>query len=394
MDDALNPSRWRAWLMLPACIALFLLISSIFWWPGSDNSRLAFIRIFVFLGAVYALFSKRRPSFDTSHVLFAVFWGYLFLNASGFGEMQSMRRLSMILLFILMGSATLNRSVVFRPIAACAMVPVLVVTFWTVGALAVQDAIHFSYRKMPFEANFGNTVDAGTHYVPILVFVTWLALTAKQRLIACAWGACALMLVVLIYLTWSRTAWLSGTISVALLLMFLASRKIRKIALLSFAAVTLLIAIYGRQVILLETVGRGLSQRDDIWTNILERMSGHWIFGHGAGANLGIFVLSPEISVAHAHNLYLELLFQYGVCGVFLMVLASLACLLKLFRLRRNPLAVLWLALLVGGMLAMGFAMSNFIGTPNRIWIFYWLPLAGALAIPAQFPVQSVHDRD
>jgi hypothetical protein len=62
------------------------------------------------------------------------------------------------------------------------------------------------------------------------------------------------------------------------------------------------------------------------------------------------------------------------------MVVTGLALLGKLFRLRQNPLVALWLALLAAGLLAIMFSMSNFIGAPNRIWIFYWLPIAAALA--------------
>jgi O-antigen ligase len=252
------------------------------------------------------------------------------------------------------------------------------------------EGISFSYRATPIEAGFGNPVDAGTHYAPVFTFIVWLALTATKRLGSCIWSICALTLTILLYLTWSRTAWLAGFVSVTFLLCFLAHRIVKKISIYAFVISIILLIIYEHQVVLSEIIGRGLTQRDIIWLNIIDRMQGYWLVGHGAGAKLGTFFLQDGFTVSHAHNLYLEVLYQYGLGGVILMLISSFACLVKLFRLRKDQLAALWFSLLVSGMLAMCFAMSNFVGTPNRIWVFYWLPLAGALAMPSSEKLRDV----
>jgi hypothetical protein len=48
---------------------------------------------------------------------------------------------------------------------------------------------------------------------------------------------------------------------------------------------------------------------------------------------------------------------------------------------RKNPIASLWLALLSGGLLAMTFDLNAFASSPNIVWIYFWLPVSGCLAL-------------
>jgi O-antigen ligase len=327
-----------------------------------------------------SIFSGYKPRLDVASLIFLSFWLYLFLNACVFGNWQIARRLLVILLFIHVCAVILSNPVICRPVIVFSVTPAWFSAMMALFLPILLGELSFSHRATPIEAGFGNPVDAGTFYTPMLVFITWLAVTAKNRLTACGWASCAFALAVLLYVTWSRTAWLTGFVSVALLLFLLAPKAVKKISIWILIAGT---------TMLLATIERGLTYRGVIWSNIIDRMQGHWLAGHGAGADLGTFSLPNGMIVAHAHNLYLEVLYQYGLSGVALMLIASFTCLVKLFRLRKDRLAVLWFALLVSGMLAMCFAMSNFVGVPNRIWIFYWLPLAGALAMPLP---ERLHD--
>lgn len=88
---------------------------------------------------------------------------------------------------------------------------------------------------------------------------------------------------------------------------------------------------------LLGLVGRtsDLTGRSDrIWTKVLERVSDHPIFGNGFSSPwiptdpaFDHWIVDHGITVFHAHNMWLDVLFQLGIVGVILMGVAYLSLL-------------------------------------------------------------------
>lgn len=88
---------------------------------------------------------------------------------------------------------------------------------------------------------------------------------------------------------------------------------------------------------LLGLVGRSadLTGRSDlIWTKVLERVREHPLFGNGFSSpwipddpSFDGWIVDHGISVFHAHNMWLDVLFQLGVLGVILMGVAYLTLL-------------------------------------------------------------------
>jgi O-antigen ligase len=370
-------------------VTLLLLFIGPFYWPGTDTSLVSSVRITLLLALFAAVVSRHWPVLtDTNLLVFMLFWLYLFLNACFFDNVQIMRRLAVILAFVYVLSIPLKDAVFCRRLLS---IIVGVISFCALFSIAHHIALgefSFGYRATPISgsglenfAEFYNTIDAGTYYAPSLAFSIWLALTSNRRIAAIGWALCAFVIAVFIYFTFARTVWLASMAFMLVLLRFSATPQVRKMVFFAIGALLLIVMALSDSTISYE-LDRGLSQRDEIWKDVLSRMPGHWIIGHGAGTSPGPFSIGNEtLTVWHIHNLYLQVLYQFGLIGLLLMLVTSAACIVKLFRMRTNTLAALWLAVLSGGLLAMFFAMNNFVGAPNRIWIYFWLPVAGCLAL-------------
>jgi O-antigen ligase len=382
--------RWFDLLALAfSGIALLLLLIGAFCWPGTGTSLMSAIRMALFLGLFASIASFRKPVLNGNTLVFLLFWFYLFLNALFFGDAQAMRRLVVLLVFVHVIAISLNDLLFFRRLISITAITATLCALFSVVYHVAFGELNINYRATPISgsgfgdfAEFYNPIDAGTHYVPSLVFSTWLALTSNRRIAAIGWTFCAVIIAVFLYFTYARTAWLAGMVSTSILLLFLARPHIKKALLWIAGIAALLVVIFGHEAIIYEFTERGLSSRDEIWASVISRLDGHWIFGYGAGSDLGSFSVENGAQIlGHAHNLYLQVLYQFGLVGLILMVFTSIFCIVRLFRLRTNVLATLWLAILSGGLLSMLFAMNNFVGVPNRIWIYFWLPVAGCLAL-------------
>jgi len=326
-----------------------------------------------------------------------IFWGVLFLNACFVAESSQMiRRLLIILMFIHVAAISLEDFSVFRRLivilaatgGACALLSILVHVF--------QGNLVLTYRESPIHgaglgrlAEFGGTIAAGTNYVPSLVAAIWLALTEARKNVAVKWLACAFFIAVFVYFTYSRTAWLASLASTIILVMTAAKPEVRKPALLGGIMVMVLVGIFGHNIIQYELMERGTTGRNEIWQTVFERLSGHWLTGYGAGVDTNPIAIhgGAQIIEKHMHNLYVEILYQFGLIGLASTLVVSMLLVLELFRLRANKMASFWLALFSGGLLAMLFDLDAFASSPNVVWIYFWLPIAGRLAIvQSSFP--------
>ena len=61
--------------------------------------------------------------------------------------------------------------------------------------------------------------------------------------------------------------------------------------------------------------------RTEIWANAIGLIKNQWLFGHGAQSEEIMVQLLNNISAGHCHNLYLQILFQYGTIGLIIMII-------------------------------------------------------------------------
>ena len=76
------------------------------------------------------------------------------------------------------------------------------------------------------------------------------------------------------------------------------------------------------------------------------------------------------------------MLYQLGIVGLALLVITMAFAAVSLSRaLARSKEAGLWIAMLAGIAVVMVVELHTFIGTPGLVWMWLWLPLAGAIAV-------------
>jgi O-antigen ligase len=371
--------------------ALLILLAGRFFWPLEASSWAALIRFLLFIGLIFYLPKIRQKEWNISWCFFLLFWGYLFLNAGFIPDSpQMLRRLFIILVFVYTASCALTNPAAIRRLmivlallgGLCALLSLITHAFQGNLTLAYREySIHGS--GIGRLAEFGNTNVAGINYAPSLVAAVWLALTTGRRARIWQWLACAFFIAVYIYFTYSRNTWLASIFSIGILLLALGTPKARKNSFMIMFATGILVIVFGHDAIMYELTERGVTGRDEIWQTVFERLSGHWITGYGAGAKTSPIVFHDGMEItARIHNIYIEILYQFGMIGLTLMLVTSFLVIFRLIAMRKNPIASLWLALLSGGLLAMTFDLNAFASSPNIVWIYFWLPVAGCLALP------------
>lgn len=233
-------------------------------------------------------------------------------------------------------------------------------------------------------ADLEHPILAGLYYGIFTIMVTWFFLAWRMSAVRTSILALAMLgLLLYVLLTFSRGAWFSlAAGGITLLLLFL-NRK--AYALLAISLLLLAAGAYMYWPEIQNERSIGVNGRNFIWNNWLQHLPQFWLWGSGAGADL--FFTFPEgtrqvgQTFKHAHSLYLQLWYQYGVVGItlFLTTLASL--LWKGWQCRSNPLAILGLGLLVFAMVAMVSDVYAIFHRPSPYWVLLWLPIGILLGV-------------
>ncbi|TBU91617.1 O-antigen ligase domain-containing protein [Stutzerimonas kirkiae] len=230
-------------------------------------------------------------------------------------------------------------------------------------------------------ADLDHPIIAGLYYGVFAVVLTWFFVQGRMTLVRTSVLAVAVLgLLLYVLLTFSRGAWFALVGGVLVLLLLFHNRK--SYSLLGIASVLLLIAVYLFWPEIQNERRVGVNGRDQIWLHWLNLLPGFWMSGAGAGAELS-FTLKRGGDVTHAHSLYLQLWYEYGIVGIglFLSLLASL--LWKGWVCRADPVARLGLALLAFAMVAMVSDVYAIFHRPSPYWVVLWLPVAILLGVKA-----------
>lgn len=361
-----------------------------FWWPtdsGNWEKTLRLMTGLAVLAGSMALFRERARWISALAVLFAVFWLGLLANALAADSSSSVRQLVMILLFSLMVIGVKGEDGRFWRVVL------------GVGALAGAGFAAFSllhkaqlgeftlaYRSLnihdsgvPGVADFGITIEAGMNYAFSFLLALWLALRSRRWPAFLLWSLCALPQGLYVYFTFSRAAWMAALIGAVVLVLVATRGAVRKASVSLLVLGGLVAAVGGYRQLTYEFASRGLTHRDEVWRTVIERVGEHWWFGHGAHTELGNVVLSTGQVVHNPHSLYLEVLYQFGAVGLASLLVMLAASLWSLWR-SRAPLAPLWFSVLTASSVVFMVEMHFFVAAPNVVWMWLWLPMAGALA--------------
>lgn len=227
-------------------------------------------------------------------------------------------------------------------------------------------------------ADLEHPIIAGLYYGTFAVVLTWFFVSARVTPVRTAlWALAMLGLAFYVTLTFSRGAWFSlGAAGLVVLLLF-PNRKSH--GLLGLGVVLLLVMAYLFWPEIQSERKVGVNGRDQIWLNWFELLPQFWLYGEGAGADLEYYL--GTFRVIHAHSLYLQLWYEYGIVGIILFVALLASLLWKGWVCRANPVARLGLALLVFAMVAMVSDIYAIFHRPSPYWVVFWLPVGILLGV-------------
>ncbi|WP_237044348.1 O-antigen ligase family protein [Aquipseudomonas alcaligenes] len=228
-------------------------------------------------------------------------------------------------------------------------------------------------------ADLDHPIVAGLYYGVFAVVLCWFFVSFPVRIwqgALLAVGMIGLLLYVLF--TFSRGAWFSLAGATFLLLLLVPNRKSFSLMGLGGIALVLLALFFWPEIQAERSVG--LNNREPIWTSWISRLPEFWLFGSGGGADF-YFRFPGGYEVFHAHSLYLQFWYEFGIIGILLFVGLLLSLLHKAWQCREQPLARLGAALLAFAMIAMVSDIYAVFHRPSPYWVVFWLPVGILLGV-------------
>jgi putative inorganic carbon (HCO3(-)) transporter len=259
--------------------------------------------------------------------------------------------------------------------------------------------------------NANNYAGALTPFLPLAAATVWSGWCKRS-----AWrtilGLVALLIVAAsLVLAQSRSAWLGGIAGLAALCILaglVSSRRWVRRAALLLPVVILVAAFAGLLIVgparlqqalaaseVSQLVGTiGLSGRGEIWQRAIYAIQDFPFTGVGLGAFRRVvhllyplFAIGPEIDIAHAHNIFLQVGLDLGLVGLA----AYIALLLISFGvvwsvMRRGPeWARLWAIALAAGLIGLHvFGLTDALALGSKPGIAFWMALGLIAALPRE----------
>jgi hypothetical protein len=225
---------------------------------------------------------------------------------------------------------------------------------------------------------YGEWIDLGYPVIAGIYFGLFAVLAASLIAIRgqrdnVMWGLAVSILLLLPYmfLTFSRTSWIAMAVSVGYLLLAFRNRASMAIACcMGIIALIIMVFYYGDVVV--EVTERQLSGRTEIWRWAIHSIMEKPVFGHGFAHSFW----EENSAVPHAHNFYLQVLFEQGIVG-FISFLAMLCVVVHAaWKNKEDSLVVGAFALVVYIMTVMLVEIQHVITRPGLYWTIFWFPLA------------------
>lgn len=284
-----------------------------------------FLTVFVQIAAIlvvsiYALI-KRRDMWKNRQpeaILLGCFWVLTIVVTAVYGN------LIMTLLSVALGLAYVGIMFVFQSMNGRMfniLSQMICIASWPCFAVAmIQMAMGLSwvygerYCSVFTNANFYGMVCA----ITILLCVHNLCRTSKWG-VRIFYGCTVLVNFVAMYMTGSRTSIVVTAVSCAIYLMFTRRWKILGLAsavLVSLLAVDILMGDHLDLIPRMDEIVSSLDGRFDIWKNAVASITARPLFGYGTYSYIRVYNELGGWYALHAHNLLLEMVMDYGIVGL------------------------------------------------------------------------------
>lgn len=227
--------------------------------------------------------------------------------------------------------------------------------------------------------DLGYPVIAGIYFAMFAVLAaSMMAIDSQNRKVVLLLAVAILFILPYVFQTFSRTSWVAGVVSVGYLLVAFRHRASLVLTLCLALVVLVLTVAYHDQVVV-EVTKRQLSGRPQIWLWTIKNILEFPIFGHGFSSSFALQEKNTMFS--HAHNFYLQVLFEQGLLGTlcFLAMLFSVA--LSAWKARKDRLILGAFSLVVYILTVMLVEIEHVITRPGLFWTIFWFPLALVIGV-------------
>ncbi|MFT7299777.1 MAG: O-antigen ligase [Porticoccus sp.] len=386
--------REKKWIMLVIwvmTIGLFLqLAGKILFTSGSANGVYVYL-FFIIPSAVASVWlaCKRTEFFSREVRLFllssAMFMGVCSISAAwGDGEYTILYLLkrSAIILFYLVGVICLISVSESKYIKTFLLIVCVVAAVGAVVSVGYQLFVldkPFGWRTFRITSMgykdwvyLGHPVIAGV-YLGVFAVISMAVISQEKSTYRYVAIAALLAMLPYIFLTYSRTAWVSGAIA-GLFLVFNTRSRVLIWTAIFLAVVFLMVAGLYFEGFAKEVTDRQFSGRAQGWAWAVKHLSENIFLGHGYDHTFwkGKFLV-------HAHNFYLQVSYEQGLAGLAtLLAMLSIVC-KSYWRYRADSLVSLGFSLVVYLLLAMLVDIDHVISRPGVYWTIFWFPLAFTL---------------
>ncbi|HHW30933.1 MAG TPA: hypothetical protein GXX20_04555 [Clostridiaceae bacterium] len=381
-------------LILGACLIITVIIPDSYWY-NKYSVMMALVLVLLFLIKTI-LEDKQSFKIKTLELPIFIFWLSVIL-----GTVNSViPRLSLSYLLLYVISAIfliliISSSSFFKELNIMVDLLLVGVTFtalygiyqWKFIGIPVNPSITDT-RLNPGLSRISSTMGNENVYGELLVltlpfFVTAI-INAKTLIKRLVFSAMIIPVVIALFLTGSRSAWISFAVSI-FVFVFLINRKLLPLAILAGALAVPLLpdVIYRRIMTLFNPNENSLNYRSLIIRHVKPMLMDYWVSGVGLGINAFSSVFKRYLSfgltsAVHTHNLYLQIWLEAGILSI-----ASFIWFL--FRLFKNSVTRIFKhvgqsdaknTLIAGvsalfGILVMG--LADHVWFYNRLMLMFWV---------------------
>lgn len=357
-------------------VALVMLLTGMFWVGGRSLYHklyylvVALPTLVVFVCGVSRFCGVIR---DPLFVLFMLFSAYVMMSIGWAAEADySTLKHPLYICMLILAIAALGEQNMPR------LVQVVAVAGLVAGLAAlVTVAVHLSgdehsARLRGFGALYNPLL---TSHVYGFFAVLWLAALMASFRLWLAKIAIFGVLLLLLFLTGSRTPFVALVASVVWLVILVADRRVIWLGLIVGSAGALGLWLFDSQLL-----ARGLSYRPLIWAETWRQIMPALWFGHGYDTGIDILVSGLNRVLADPHNLTLGVIYQTGLVGGLMWIAIYFYSFLQAWRMRDSGLVLISSTLVLYGFMAGMTEGGSFMSRPKEHWFLIWIPIALHLA--------------
>jgi len=167
-------------------------------------------------------------------------------------------------------------------------------------------------------ATFRHYNDFAAFILPLFFIIFAFFRKSNKILFNTLISSTLILLLINLFFTYSRGAWVSFLITNLLIILFFSDKKTKKFSLfffLIFMTGIIIIPTMGERFVYIFKKG-GDATRFRVWGAAIAMFKDSFLLGKGLGSFMGCFRQYSNLSIQYAHNCYLQILAETGLIGL------------------------------------------------------------------------------